>query len=182
MVEIQTLGNPRERLIEVFKGVPIDRTARYVTSRGLHYEQTFRSNLLHIFKHSDMPHGVTDTSQRGERYGRFTVMGTYKPISVRDRRKAPRLSLRCDCGRYEVRMPMQLANDLTHPRCCLRCRDLMAIQKGKKRNILVKPTKFAARLKRAASLALAPHTTAEVEANVIRHVKPNTKDYTYATL
>lgn len=83
--------------------VPLDRTARRVISKGTHYTPTKKNNLRESW--DTPPPLVTPTTEAvkslfGMRKGNLVVVGYLGSSSS----GSARLLVRCDCGKYEVRL------------------------------------------------------------------------------
>ena len=83
--------------------VPLDHTARRVVSKGTHYTPPKKNNLREYWETPPpllTPPTEAVKSLFGERKGNLTVAGYLGSSSS----GSARLLVRCDCGKYEVRL------------------------------------------------------------------------------
>ena len=124
---------------------PVNRTAKRVISRGVHYEPNTKS---HIF-HSDAPtHKLKNiktlmknpnfVDYTGFKFGRFTVIGLIENDNYK-KKSITRWLVRCSCGQYETRQTSVLRKMKTSPPnllqrvdWCSRCDDLYRLQVNQK--------------------------------------------------
>lgn len=126
--------SPDERLWEAGNRNPVDITARLVAGPG--YEAWPGAKAPDKCRWGVAPHPLVSANGRGKRFGRFVVQGefrTRKQIKAAARGHGPKaivVSLRCDCGMYEVRPLKYLLGHMGHRNddehlCCIRCRLLI---------------------------------------------------------
>lgn len=118
---------------KIYSSTPINRTAKNVISKGIHYESGKLSK-----KHWDSPKEIKDTSKinninfedlTGKKFGKFIVFGKLK------KRKssispAPWL-LKCNCGKYVGKYAYFIKKNLENEfACCDECQDLILLKRN----------------------------------------------------
>lgn len=103
---------------------PVNRLAAKVIRKGIEY--TPDKKIVQV--HSDVPLPTISPSYNeidlsGKRFGRFVVIGKFKPKEGNKNGKA-RWVVRCACGRYETRSSKAINNPHNSADCCDECRQL----------------------------------------------------------
>lgn len=172
--------SPEHRIQEIGKREPIDVTARLVVSPG--YRAWPDAGEPTRCRLSLAPHPLVSHNMRGLRFGHFVVQGEFRSkkqsksarYHARTGTAGPPadLSLRCDCGRYEVRPKSYLLTADESHLCCLKCRPA-ALSRARYDDVTRRETDqarryqkvLAARIKRSGAVPCGPpeypvtHTT-----------------------
>lgn len=109
---------------------PLDSTAAKVVSKGEHWKPKMKEDpnraCWDISPGTVHYTGSQDTDLTGIEFGRFKVVGLFKP---KTKKKKAKWLVRCCCGMYETRYAKSIKNPDNSGDRCVKCRKLAQIKR-----------------------------------------------------